>query len=68
MLPTEADKRGKDVDSDEESHSPSSLKRTEKFEMHGIPQTPRTTTVPYTPRTMAFNTLDRKLPLRSQYA
>ncbi|KAI1844537.1 hypothetical protein JX266_009210 [Neoarthrinium moseri] len=66
LLPNEADKRGTDVDSDEETNSPSSLKRNDKWEMHGIPQTPRTATVPYTPRTMAFNTLDRKLPLRSQ--
>ncbi|KAK6074181.1 hypothetical protein SCUP234_08062 [Seiridium cupressi] len=68
LLPNEADKRGKDIDSDGESNSPSSLKRNDKWEMHGIPSTPRTATVPYTPRTMAFNTLDRKLPLRSQYS
>ncbi|KAI4595758.1 hypothetical protein KJ359_006394 [Pestalotiopsis sp. 9143b] len=65
MLPNEADKRGKDVDSDDETNSPSSLRRNDKWEMHGIPQTP-SAAVPYTPRTMAFNTLDRKLPLRSQ--
>lgn len=67
MLPNANDKRSSDLDSDEES-SPSSLKRNDKsWEMHGIPQTPRTGTVPFTPRTMAFNTLERKLPLRSQY-
>ncbi|KAI0126519.1 hypothetical protein BJ170DRAFT_409573 [Xylariales sp. AK1849] len=70
MLPNERDKRSRDLDSDDEEHSPASLgKNEQKWEMHGIPQTPRTATLPYTPRTMAFNTLERKLPLRSnQYA
>ncbi|KAI8959680.1 hypothetical protein F5Y11DRAFT_296620 [Daldinia sp. FL1419] len=57
----------KDED-DEETSSPSALKRGGNWEMHGIPPTPRTGTLPYTPRTMAFNTLESKLPLRQQYA
>ncbi|KAH6657853.1 hypothetical protein BKA67DRAFT_200731 [Truncatella angustata] len=65
MLPTEADKSGKDVDTDEESNSSSSGRRNDKWEMHGIPPTPRTATMPFTPRTMAFNTLDRKMPTRT---
>ncbi|KAL0935405.1 uncharacterized protein CTRU02_209996 [Colletotrichum truncatum] len=38
-----------------------------EWELHNMkgPATPRV--VPYTPRTMAFHTLDRKLPLRQQY-
>jgi hypothetical protein len=69
FVPNELDKRSKDVDSDEESHSPASLKRgSNRWELNNLPKTPRTVTVPYTPRTMAFNTLDRKLPLRSQYS
>jgi hypothetical protein len=68
MIPNANDKRSTDLDSDDEEASPSTLKRNDKsWEMHGIPQTPRTGAMPYTPRTMAFNTLERKLPLRSQY-
>ncbi|KAL7620363.1 hypothetical protein AAE478_009358 [Parahypoxylon ruwenzoriense] len=66
LLPNEADK--KDVEPDDEESSPTALKKDSTWEMHGIPQTPRTGTLPYTPRTMAFNTLERKLPLRTQYA
>ncbi|KAK1702911.1 hypothetical protein BDP67DRAFT_258836 [Colletotrichum lupini] len=33
----------------------------------GGPASPRVGVVPYTPRTQAFHTLDRKLPLRQQY-
>ncbi|CAJ2500599.1 Uu.00g034520.m01.CDS01 [Anthostomella pinea] len=66
MLPNEADK--KDVDSDDDSYSsPSAMKRGAEWEMQGIPPTPRTATMPYTPRTMAFNTLERKMPLRREY-
>ncbi|KAI2630374.1 hypothetical protein GGS26DRAFT_108397 [Hypomontagnella submonticulosa] len=66
MLPNPANDQ--EVDDDEETASPATLKRGSSWEMHGIPPTPRTGTVPYTPRTMAFNTLDSKLPLRKQYA
>ncbi|KAK8074863.1 hypothetical protein PG997_009526 [Apiospora hydei] len=54
----------------EEENSPAAPKSNTHWEMHGVPPTPRTggVAVPYTPRTMAFNTLERKLPLRSQYA
>ncbi|KAI0473666.1 hypothetical protein GGR56DRAFT_648494 [Xylariaceae sp. FL0804] len=61
MIPNENDKR--DDDSDEEA-SPSSLKKGREWEMQSIPPTPRTGTVPFTPRTQAFNTLERRLPLR----
>ncbi|KAI0849645.1 hypothetical protein F5Y00DRAFT_235375 [Daldinia vernicosa] len=55
-------------DEDEETSSPAALKRGANWEMHGIPPTPRTGTLPYTPRTMAFNTLESKIPLRRQYS
>lgn len=63
LLPSEADKTSVSEDSDSDS-SPTRLKGKETWEMRGIPPTPRTANVPYTPRTMAFNTLERKLPLR----
>ncbi|KAI1081895.1 hypothetical protein F5B20DRAFT_36826 [Whalleya microplaca] len=67
LIPNEDDKK-KDIDSDyEDDSSPTALKKGGTWEMRGIPQTPRTGTVPYTPRTMAFNTLERKLPMRNQY-
>ncbi|KAI1378671.1 hypothetical protein F4677DRAFT_443157 [Hypoxylon crocopeplum] len=68
MLPNAAN----DVveEDEDETSSPAALKKGGTWEMHGAPQTPRTGAVPftpYTPRTMAFNTLERKLPMRSQY-
>ncbi|KAI2602255.1 hypothetical protein GGR54DRAFT_529505 [Hypoxylon sp. NC1633] len=69
LVPNEADK--KNVDEDDETSSPAALKQGGTWEMQGSLQTPRTGTMPftpYTPRTMAFNTLERKLPLRNQYA
>ncbi|EMR69794.1 hypothetical protein UCREL1_3182 [Eutypa lata UCREL1] len=63
LVPTQADRTSVSEDSDSDS-SPTQLKGKENWEMHGIPPTPRTANVPYTPRTMAFNTLERKLPLR----
>ncbi|KAI1105716.1 hypothetical protein F4804DRAFT_303317 [Jackrogersella minutella] len=66
LLPNEADR--KDLNDDEDTSSPAALKKGGEWEMHGIPQTPRTGTVPFTPRTTAFNTLERKLPLRNQYS
>jgi len=51
-------------DDDEDGKSSSPTHDDKQWEMQ--PQTPRST--PFTPRTQAFNTLDRKLPLRSQYA
>ncbi|KAI1137098.1 hypothetical protein F5Y05DRAFT_78471 [Hypoxylon sp. FL0543] len=67
LLPNPANDKVDDEDEDDTS-SPAALKQGSQWEMHGIPQTPRTGTLPYTPRTMAFNTLERKLPLRNQYA
>ncbi|KAI0006288.1 hypothetical protein F4779DRAFT_596934 [Xylariaceae sp. FL0662B] len=68
LLPNEADKKP-DLDSDDDSDSsPAALKKGRAWEMRGMPQTPRTGGLPYTPRTMAFNTLERKLPTQHQYA
>lgn len=55
-------------DEDDDDSSPTALKKGGNWQMHSIPPTPRTGTIPFTPRTMAFNTLERKLPLRNQYA
>lgn len=35
------------------------------WEMRNVPRTPSSLRQPFTPRTLAFNTLDRKLPLRA---
>ncbi len=51
-----------DEDDDDLKSSPTSDKHLEMQ-----PQTPRTLP-PFTPRTQAFHTLDRQLPLRSQYS
>ncbi|CAI0650632.1 unnamed protein product [Colletotrichum noveboracense] len=69
-LPNKFDKEGAE---DEEAagsdgSSPVDPKEAREWEMRDMqkgPATPRM--VPYTPRTMAFHTLDRKLPLRQQY-
>ncbi|KAK7985018.1 hypothetical protein PG996_005742 [Apiospora saccharicola] len=72
MLPT--DKKKGFYESDDEEESPSGPSAAQKgnshWEMHGVPPTPRTGGVaqPFTPRTTAFNTLERKLPLRTQYS
>ncbi|KAI0882170.1 uncharacterized protein GGS22DRAFT_48614 [Annulohypoxylon maeteangense] len=68
LLPNEDDRKEVIDDDNESTSSPAALKGGSQWEMHGIPQTPRTGTVPFTPRTMAFNTLERKLPLRNQYS
>ncbi|KAK8064914.1 hypothetical protein PG994_007552 [Apiospora phragmitis] len=69
MLPTDK-KKGFYESDDEEEGSPAAPKGNSHWEMTGVPPTPRTggVAVPFTPRTMAFNTLERKLPLRSQHA
>ncbi|KAM0329208.1 hypothetical protein ACHAQA_004507 [Verticillium albo-atrum] len=68
-----------DDDSDDEDDgdntdrsSPVDPKTAGQWEMASMaggkgPASPRVMVQPYTPRTMAFQTLDRKLPLRQQY-
>lgn len=63
QLPNELDNKSRDSEYDDEDND-SFGKETKVWEMSAIPPTPRTATMPYTPRTMAFNTLDRQLPLR----
>ncbi|KAM7222166.1 hypothetical protein V8F06_002438 [Rhypophila decipiens] len=52
------------VDSDDEDNGSTGAGKEREWEMQ--PTTPRG--VPFTPRTQAFHTLDRKLPLRANYA
>ncbi|RDW87628.1 hypothetical protein BP5796_03322 [Coleophoma crateriformis] len=46
---------------DMQKGSPTSAHSSQEWEMKGLRAAPKT---PYTPRTLAFNTLDRRLPLR----
>jgi hypothetical protein len=52
-----------DTDEDEDDEA-SSVKDGKSVEMSGLKTTWASGTMPYTPRTQAFHTLDRKLPLR----
>ncbi|KLU81303.1 hypothetical protein MAPG_00394 [Magnaporthiopsis poae ATCC 64411] len=63
MIPLKSDANMVDEDEENNSRSSSPHESKETWEMQ--PQTPRG--VPFTPRTQAFHTLDRKLPFR-QYA
>lgn len=59
MLPNELN----NVEEAEENDDAESIDRTkdENWEMHNM-RTPASPRVPFTPRTMAFRTLDRKTP------
>lgn len=65
MMPSKADRLASKLEVDDmQKSSPSSDNSDRQWELKGL----RTTTqpkTPYTPRTMAFHTLDRQLPLRS---
>jgi len=70
LIPTAADRAANRLDLDDmqygksSKHSPVSDNNSERdWEMKARCKTQAT---PYTPRTLAFNTLDRQLPLRSQ--
>lgn len=52
-------------DDDDEDGSTTSEPKGGVWEMHNM-KTPSIRAMPYTPRTQAFHTLDRQLPLRSQ--
>lgn len=52
-------------DSGDENSTASDPKEGGNWEMHSI-KSPAATAVPYTPRTQAFHTLDRRLLLRPQ--
>lgn len=69
MLPNELDRASANDSDDDDEYmrafgGKGGATSSKVWEMSPIPPTPRTGTMPYTPRTMAFNTLDRKLPLR----
>lgn len=64
MWPTAEMRAAAKLGMDDMQDSPSSERGSDKeWEMKAVP---RAQAVPYTPRTLAFNTLDRQLPLRSQ--
>ncbi|KAI1328994.1 hypothetical protein F5Y16DRAFT_139254 [Xylariaceae sp. FL0255] len=65
LKPNKRDARDWDSDDEDEGEHLRTNKGS-SWEMRSIPTTPRTGLMPYTPRTQAFNTLDRKLPLRGQ--
>lgn len=60
MIPSAAERAADKMDIDDMQDSPGGY--SDKVEMKNVS---RAQTVPYTPRTLAFNTLDRQLPLRS---
>jgi len=63
MIPSAAERAAEKLDFDDMQDSPGAFdKYSDKLEMKNVS---RTQTVPYTPRTLAFNTLDRQLPLRA---
>jgi len=70
MIPSAAEREANKVEVDDmqmvRDGSPVSAHASDKdWEMKTVPKV-QTTQVPYTPRTLAFNTLDRQLPLRAQ--
>ncbi|TAQ90768.1 hypothetical protein B7494_g918 [Chlorociboria aeruginascens] len=67
LIPTAAQRANAKLDVDDmQNDSPVSENSDKHFEMKGIPTVAVGSKQPYTPRTLAFNTLDRQLPLRSQ--
>ncbi|KAN0093944.1 hypothetical protein V8E51_017128 [Hyaloscypha variabilis] len=56
------------LDDMQSKHSPLSDNSDREWEMKRVVPTHATPATPYTPRTLAFNTLDRQLPLRAQQA
>jgi len=66
MLPTKAMREARNTDVDELNESPASDHAGEKiWEMKTVSKAASATRQPFTPRTLAFNTLDRQLPLRN---
>ena len=60
MLPNELDKVEEAEEENDDTESRDQVK-DENWEMHNM-RTPASPRVPFTPRTMAFRTLDRKAP------
>jgi hypothetical protein len=66
MIPSASDRAASKLDIDDMQDSPGAFdKYSDKLEMKNVS---RSQAVPYTPRTLAFNTLDRQLPLRATEA
>jgi len=68
MIPTAAMRAADKVEIDDmqaTKGSPTSDNSDKAWEMKSVPQK-ATPAQQYTPRTLAFNTLDRQLPLRAQ--
>ncbi|KAI6352640.1 hypothetical protein MCOR25_009353 [Pyricularia grisea] len=63
MIPTKHDKQHDEDEDENEYASSDSPTEVKTWEMQ--PQTPSAGGVPFTPRTQAFHTLDRKLPFRA---
>jgi len=67
LIPTKAQREARKVELDEFNESPSSDHSGEKlWEMKSVPGVASSVKQPFTPRTLAFNTLDRQLPLREK--
>lgn len=71
LIPTAAQRAASKIEYDEDQvskDSPTSdhSDRNRQWEMKSVATARATPVVPYTPRTLAFNTLDRQLPLRAQ--
>jgi hypothetical protein len=68
LIPTAAQRATNKIAIDDMQNSPSSDKVSDKeWELKSVPKSKAITPLmqPYTPRTLAFNTLDRQLPLRA---
>jgi len=67
LIPTKEQREAQKTEVDELNDSPSSAHSGEKlWEMRSVPGTASTMKQPFTPRTLAFHTLDRQLPLRDK--
>jgi hypothetical protein len=68
LIPTAEERAANkmEIDDMQVKHSPMSDNSEREWEMKKFPKVQATPAQPYTPRTLAFNTLDRQLPLRSQ--
>lgn len=68
LIPTAAQRTANKIaiDDMQTKHSPLSETSDKEWEMKRMNVAPTTPAHPYTPRTLAFNTLDRQLPLRAQ--
>jgi hypothetical protein len=66
MCPNKINDIPEDDDEEEESTPSESKEGQGVWEMHNMKTPTSARAIPFTPRTQAFHTLDRQLPLRSQ--